>query len=198
MQTLLGTLMANYRQDILDLEDLLHQLEELEGLLSQENAKTPSQKRNEFFTFFAQQQKEAAQKMGEKAGPDLSYVLMEQELNGFSEKRHQRLVLLQQRGAESAKLRERIGQVLGVRDFSLQSLQGFLSGNEFAELDELSKRLKETMTKMLEQDQKVMKLLKMEIGSVKLELHRMQAGTQSKKVYQNQAGSEARFIDKMK
>ena len=49
MQALLEKLMANYRQDILDLEEHYRRAEELEKLLKQENAKTPSQKRNEFF-----------------------------------------------------------------------------------------------------------------------------------------------------
>lgn len=51
MQDLLEKLMANYRQDILDLEEHFNLAEEFLELLKQETTKTASQKRNEFLSF---------------------------------------------------------------------------------------------------------------------------------------------------
>lgn len=170
--------MANYRRDILEIEDHFNWAEEFAELLKQETEKAASEKRKEFF--------------------EAGYNLIEKQLNRFTEKRNQQFAILCQRGEESADLRKKIVELSGVKDFTIRSLQEFFAKSKLAELDELRQMLEETMTKMLELDQKLMELLKMEIEAVKLELHRMQVGAQSKKVYQNQVFQEAKFIDKMK
>lgn len=144
-----------------------------------------------------EQQEDIIKKTEEEAPPETSY-LIEKQLNRFSEKRSLQFAILRKREEESADLRKRILKLSGIKDFSMQNLQEIFEKSKLAEMSELSRRLRETMSKLLDLDQKLMELIKTEITSVKSELYRMQAGAQSKKVYQSQVFQEAKFIDKMK
>ena len=105
MQALLDKLIANYQQDILELEEQLSLTEELEKLLKTETGKTAAQKRNELFPDSAGKVKDDPEgKVKEEIRSDL----IEKQLTALAKTRDRQLTLLRQRGEESAELREKI------------------------------------------------------------------------------------------
>ena len=195
MQALLDKLIANYQQDVLELEEHLRLTEELEKLLKAEKGKAAAQKKNELLPDSDGELKENPES---KVKEEIRSDLIEKQLTALAKTRDQQLSVLRQRGEESAELREKIVDLLGIEDFSYKNLAGFFTENQLEELHATEKKLRETMHKMLEMDRQVIELLKTEIEAVKLELYRIKSGVQLKKVYQNQFCQEARFIDKEK
>lgn len=179
-QLLLEQLAELYQQDYQDLEALLEDLQKLETTLAEEIAGSAQEKR-------------------EQSLKDQGNVL-EEILVQFTEQRNSKFQLVQQRAAEAEAIQDKICRSLKINEFTAENLRrcDALSLSEIEELSDLHQKVRASMQKVLEMDEKVIQQLRIELEAVKLELHRLQGANKSKSAYQGQGYKEARFIDKTK
>lgn len=95
--------------------------------------------------------------------------------------------------------RETIFNRLKERAFHTNELKSAIAEEEITDqLKYLARDVSDKMSEVLKLDEQIIPRLKMELESVKLELHRLQGAKRTKNAYENQGQREARFIDKTK
>ncbi|RNC29572.1 MAG: hypothetical protein AWM53_00570 [Candidatus Dichloromethanomonas elyunquensis] len=121
----------------------------------------------------------------------------EKELLEFSVCREDIFNRLQDRKRKSDEIRGFISQETGIA-FDVSGLKAYLNEPLHQEFLGLTASLQNEMTEVLKKDEVILPRLKMELQSIKVELHRIQGAKRTKNAYENPGQRESRFIDKTK
>jgi len=183
-------LIAFYRQDLQDYEELLKGMQEYRACLETQNLH--QQNRTEIDHIKNFQTREMPNTEPQQSGDGFEQALT--QFSVFREEMYQRL----RNRAEHTKKIQRLISDQTASAFEAAALQPYLGETLLKELADLTDRVKSKMSAVLEMDALIIPKLKMELESVKLELHRLQGAQKTKNAYQNSSSREARFIDKSK
>lgn len=198
-------LIQAYREDIIDYAELLNKIKEYKLFLENHteivtvcksavaNDKTNPDKGT------GQDNMDNCQK---EEGPSGSQLLkkdtgFEEELKRFSLFRQEIYNRLRDRADKTVQIQALISRETGV-PFEVSGLGSYFSSECYKELQELNDVLRVKMNEVLSLDEEIIPRLKMELESVKLELHRLQGAKKTKNAYEYSGPKEARFIDKTK
>ncbi len=121
-----------------------------------------------------------------------------QKLEEFSAYRGDIIASIRERESIASELQSMICKETGIASFDAVYLNPHLDETMLNEIRYLTEAIKGEINQILTMDKSIIPRLKMEVETVKLELHRLQSAKKTKNIYENQGSIEARFIDKKK